>query len=75
MNVELTREWLREFRPCAVVTSTGHRYAVPHTDLILLHPRTIAVVDDREAAVVLNPLRMVALENLPARKNGRTKRR
>ncbi len=36
MNVELIRERLHEvpFRPFAVVTSSGRKYPVPHTDFI-----------------------------------------
>jgi hypothetical protein len=66
---------LKEFRPFAVVTSSGNKYPVPHPDFILLHERTVVVVNQRGGAVVLDPLRVVGLEDVPARKNGHRKRR
>ncbi len=73
MNVELIRERLKEaaFRPFAVVTSSGHKYPVPHTDFIFLTRRTVIVADPEGYTTGLDPLHIVALEDTPARKNGR----
>ena len=69
MNVELIRTRLNEapFRPFAVVTSSGHKYPVPHIDFILLTPRTIVVADAKGYTTGLDPLHVVALEDLPSR--------
>jgi hypothetical protein len=74
MNVEAIRTRIRDFRPFRVVTSSGNRYEVPHLDFILLHERTVVVISERGYAVVLDPLHIVGLEDVPDR-NGRTKRR
>ncbi|MCX8091222.1 MAG: hypothetical protein N3I86_09905 [Verrucomicrobiae bacterium] len=75
MNVELIRERLKEFRPFAVVTSSGHKYPVPHPDFLFLTARSVVVADRKGNVVVLDPLHVVALEDLPAHRNGRAKRR
>ena len=77
MNVELIRERLHEaqFRPFAVVTSSGHKYPVPHTDFIFLTPRTVIVANMKGYTTGLDPLHIVALEDLPARKDGAQHRR
>jgi len=75
MNVEIIRDRLKEFRPFAVVTSSGNKYVVPHTDFILLHQRTVVVVNRRGGAVVIDPLHVVGLEDILTRKNGHHKAR
>ena len=76
MNVEHIRTRLKDgFRPFAVVTSSGGKYPVPHPEFILLTPRTVVVADQNGYAVVLDPLHIVGLEDIPTRKNGHRKRR
>jgi hypothetical protein len=74
MNVEIIRARVHEdgFRPFSVVTSSGHKYPVPHADFIFLTPRTVIVADLNGYTTGLDPLHIVALEDLPARKNGRS---
>jgi hypothetical protein len=76
MNVELIRERLQEqdFRPFAVVTSSGHKYPVPHTDFIFLTRRTVIVANTKGYTTGLDPLHIVALEDLPTRRNGGQRR-
>ena len=74
MNVELIRTRVKEdFRPFAIVTSSGNRYPVPHPDFIFLTARTVVVADRRGYAVLLDPLHIVGLVDLPS--NGKSKRR
>jgi len=77
MNVELIRGRLREevFRPFTVVTSSGHKYPVPHTDFIFLTSRVVIVADLQGSTTGLDPLHIVALEDIPVRKNGPQTRR
>ena len=75
MNVEIIRERLKEFHPFAVVSSSGNKYPVPHPDFIFLTTRTVVVADQKGNVVVLDPLHVVGLEDIPARKNGNRKRR
>jgi hypothetical protein len=72
VNVELIRERLHEerFRPFAVVTSSGCKYPVPHTDFIFLTRRIVIVANTKGYTTGLDPLHIVALEDMPARKNG-----
>jgi hypothetical protein len=76
MNVELIRARLKDgFRPFAIVTSSGNRYPVPHPEFLMLTQRTVVVADRRGYAVVLDPLHVVGLEDIPGRPNGRTGRK
>lgn len=77
MNVELIRERLHEeqFRPFAVVTSSGHKYPVPRLDFIFLTRRTVIVANTKGYTAGLDPLHLAAFEDLPARKNGARARR
>jgi hypothetical protein len=63
------------FRPFAIVTSSGHRYPVAHPEFVLLTPVTVVVADQRGYAVVLDPLHVIGLEDIPPSRNGRSKRR
>ena len=78
MNVDLIRRRLTKgFRPFALITSSGDRYPVPHPEFVLLTPRTVVVADDDGLTTNLDPLHVVAIEDLPpkARKgNGRSGR-
>jgi len=75
MNIEHIRSRITaDFRPFAVVTSSGNTYPVPHLDFLFLTQRTVIVADDRGYAMHIDPLHIVGLEDIPERKNGRTKR-
>ena len=70
MNVEQIRSRLREgFRPFAIVTSSGHKYPVPHPEFLFLTQRTVIVADRRGYTVNLDPLHIVGLEEIPPRNN------
>jgi len=76
MNIEAIRERLEDFRPFAVVASSGNRYRIPYPDFLFIHPthsRTV-VIGTEQGVVVLDPLHIVGLEDLHPRKNGRNKR-
>lgn len=75
MNVGRIRQRLSGgFRPFCLRTSDGHEYAVRHPELVLIGPRTMAVLDKDGEIVVLDPLHIVALKDLPPRRNGPAKR-
>jgi hypothetical protein len=78
MNIEIIRNRLKGgFRPFAVVTSSGDKFPVPHPEFIYLTPalRTVVISDENGNVVVLDPLHVVGLEDIPARKNGKPARK
>jgi len=74
MNMDRIRRRLSGgFRPFSLRTSDGREYAVRHPELILLGRHSVGVLDaDREIAT-LDPLHIVAIKDLPAKKNGAAK--
>jgi hypothetical protein len=48
---------------------------VPHPEFIMLHPRTVVVMDKDGYAAVLDPLHVVGLQDVRAVENGRQKPR
>src|SRR6266516_151445 len=76
MNIERAKPRLAGgFRPFSLRTSEGREYAVPHPEFVLIGRHSLAVLDaDREIAS-LDPIHIVAIKDLPARKNGARKRR
>lgn len=72
MNLDHIRQRIRGggFKPFAVRTSDGHEYVVRHPELILVASRSLAVVDDDGVIVTLDPIHIVALKDLPPKKNG-----
>lgn len=74
MNMDRVRERLSGgFRPFSLRTSDGREYAVLHPEFVLIGRSSLAVLDhDREVAT-LDPLHIVAIKDLPRRKNGSTK--
>jgi hypothetical protein len=76
VNVELIRARLKEgFRPFALVMSSGNKYPVHHPEFIFLTQRTVIVADRRGYTINLDPLHVVGIEDIPAARNGRSKRR
>ena len=62
------------FRPFSLRTSDGREYPVLHPEFVLLGRSSLAVLDhDREVAT-LDPLRIVAIKDLPRKKNGASER-
>ncbi len=77
MNIERIRQRVAGggFTPFAVRTSDGLEYAVRHPEMILIAPRSLALVDSDGEIVTLDPLHIVAIKNLPKdKKNGAPKR-
>jgi hypothetical protein len=76
MNLELIRQCVSGggFQPFAVRASDGREYAVRHPELVLVAPRSIAVVDRDGEIVTLDALHIVAVKNLRARTNDASKR-
>jgi hypothetical protein len=74
MNIERIRQRVAGggFTPFAVRTSDGLEYAVRHPEMILIAPRSLAVVDNEGEIVTLDPLHIVAIKNLrsKAKRNG-----
>ena len=75
MNVERIKQRIgRGFRAFSLRTSDGHEYPVEHPECVLIGRNSLAVLDaDREIAF-LDPLHVVAIKNLPAKKNGAAKK-
>ena len=76
MNLERIRHLVSEggFQPFALRTSDGRKYAVRHPEMVLIAPRSLAVVDRDGEIVTLDALHIVAIKNLRARTNGASKR-
>ncbi len=62
------------FRPFTLRTSDGREYAVRHPELVLVGPRSVAVLDRDGEIVTVDALHVVAIKDLRARTNGRQKR-
>lgn len=76
MNIETIRTRLKEnFRPFAVIVSSGNKYPVPHPGFIFLTVRTVIVADRKGDTVHLDPLHIAGLEDIRAHKNGGSKHR
>ncbi|HXP59894.1 MAG TPA: hypothetical protein VN829_05335 [Dongiaceae bacterium] len=76
MNVELIRQRVSGggFKPFALRTSDGREYAVRHPELVLVAPRSIAVVDREGEIVFLDALHIVGIKNLRAKTSSGSKR-
>jgi hypothetical protein len=62
------------FRPFALRTTDGREYAVRHPELVLVGPRSLAVLDRDGEIVTLDALHVVAIKDLRAKTNGGSKR-
>jgi hypothetical protein len=60
------------FHPFSLRTSDGREYAVRHPEMVLVAPRSIAVVGTDGEIVTIDALHIVAIRNLKA--NGRSGR-
>ncbi|MBI4027325.1 MAG: hypothetical protein HY360_20235 [Verrucomicrobia bacterium] len=74
MNVERVCQRLSGgFRPFCLRTSDGHEYAVRHPECVLIGRHALAVLDTDGEIATLDPLHIVALKDLPSKKNGTSK--
>lgn len=62
------------FHPFALRTSDGREYAVHHAEMILVAPRSLAVVDRDGEIVTLDALHIVAIKNSRAKTNSTSER-
>jgi hypothetical protein len=76
MNLEPIRQRVSGggFHPFALRASDGREYAVRHPEMVLVAPRSLAVVDRNGEIVTLDALHIVAVKNLRAKTNGTSKR-
>ena len=76
MNLQPIRQRISGggFRPFALRTSDGREYAVRHPEMVLVAPRSLALVDRDGEIVTLDALHIVAIKNLRAKTNGTPKR-
>ena len=76
MNLETIRQRIAGggFRPFALRTSNGRQYTVRHPEMVLVAPRSVAVVDRDAEIVTLDALHIVAAKNLRGKANGGSKR-
>ncbi len=61
------------FHPFSLRTSDGREYAVRHPEMVLVAPRSVAVVGPDGEIVTLDALHIVAIGN-KAKANGTSKR-
>ena len=75
MNLDRIRQRVSGggFHPFALRTSDGRKYAVRHPEMVLIAPRSLAVVDRDVEIVTFDGLHIVAIKNLRARANGASK--
>ena len=76
MNLERIRRRLSGggFHPFALRTADGREYPVRHPEMVLVAPRSLAVVDRDGEIVTLDALHIVAIKDLRARTNGASRR-
>jgi hypothetical protein len=75
MNIERIRQRLSGgFHPFSLRTSDGHEYAIRHPEWVLIGRHTLAVLDADGELATLDPLHIVAIKDLPVKRNGATRR-
>ncbi len=76
MNLDAIRQRISGggFHPFSLRTSDGREYAVRHPEMVLVAPRSVAVVAPDGEIVTLDALHIVAIRNLRAKANGTTRR-
>lgn len=62
------------FHPFSLRTSDGREYAVRHPEMVLVAPRSVAVVGPDGEIVTLDALHIVAIRNLKGKTNGTSRR-
>lgn len=72
VNVEQIRERLQgAFRPFTIITSSGHKFPVPHPEFILITPRVVVIANQEGYTVNVDPLHIVGLQEIPPRRKTR----
>ncbi len=76
MNLEQIRRRISGggFHPFSLRTSDGREYAVRHPEMVLVAPRSVAVVGPDGEVVTLDALHIVAIKILKAKANGTSRR-
>jgi hypothetical protein len=76
MNLDRIRQRISGagFQPFSLRTSDGREYAVRHPEMLMVAPRSLAVVDRDGEIVTIDGLHIVAIKNLRSRSNGPQKR-
>ena len=62
------------FHPFSLRTSDGREYVVRHPEMVLVAPRSVAVVGPDGEIVTLDALHIVAIKNLRAKTNSASRR-
>ena len=77
MNLDRIRQRISGggFQPFALRTSDAREYTIRHPEMVLVAPRSLAVVDRDGEIVPIDALHIVAIKNLRARANGTSKRK
>lgn len=66
MNTDRIRQKLTQgFRPFAIETRGGKRYAIPHPEFIMVGKGVVAVLGKDDSVTTIDALHIVALEDLP----------
>lgn len=74
MNLQQVRLRLTGgFRPFCLLTSDGHEYPVRHPEFVFIAPRAVVVVHESGYVVSLDPLHIVAIKEMPRKRNGASK--
>lgn len=67
MNTDKIRERLRNgFKPFVIEVSSGSRYLVPHPEFIIVGKTVVVVMSEGESVATIDPLHIVAVENVRA---------
>ena len=76
MNLDRIRDRVSGggFTPFSIRTSYGREYPVRHPEMILIAPRSVAIVDRDGEIVSVDALHIVAIKNLRAKPNGSSRR-
>jgi hypothetical protein len=74
MNIARLRSRVASgFKPFVLRMSDGRDYPVTHPECILIADHSLAVLDEDREIITLDPLHIVAIKNLPVKKNGTRK--
>jgi hypothetical protein len=73
MDLNSIRNALREdpFRPFALCLADGRRVEVKHPEFVAMNQRIVIVTDEESNTKILEPLRIVSLEDLARKGKGR----
>lgn len=70
MNLKHIRERLAGgFKPFAIQTSSGARFAVPHPEFIAIGKSVVVVLGKDDCSTKIDALHITAIEDLPNKKH------